>query len=253
MGNSNGFILLEEEFVTNMNIFKVNEKIRVHFEAIGAQTGIVDLQMTVITPDGSTPSGFPVTMSELLNGLYYSEFTPTETGQWWIKITSVSYPEHGFAKSYVVSSYGSYEGIPTILTDADGDVADITVAGRLKVSQEPPVAPEDTTSIKKEDYGNVSNKDDLTWIIPNGETLILQRLSGGGEQGNAGSVIELWYDPNGNGVGMTIIDAIHVNGTSDQHDLNDTFLGDGTKSIRMRRKRYSGGAKELFGRWEGYY
>ena len=52
---------------------------------------------------------------------------------------------------------------------------------------------------------------------------------------------------------MTIIDTIFASGGSDQHDLRATFTGDGTASIRLRRLRFSGGSKQIFGRWEGYY
>ena len=69
----------------------------------------------------------------------------------------------------------------------------------------------------------------------------------------AGNVIELWYDPNGDGTGMEIIDVIFCSGDGDQHDLSASYLGDGTKAIRMRRRRFSGGSKEIFGRWEGYF
>ena len=130
----------------------------------------------------------------------------------------------------------------------------VTATGRLLVSQEPPVAPPGTDGVIKTVYGNVTGFDDEEYLIPSGETLQIQKFSGGGEQDSSfGSAIELWYDPNGNGVGMSIIDVLFCNGTSDQHDLNDNFTGDGTKKLRMRRIRFSGGSKVIFGRWEGYY
>lgn len=145
------------------------------------------------------------------------------------------------------------EGNAVRITDGDGHYADVTAAGRLQVSQEPPEPPVGTTSVIVTEYDDVSTTDDNVYTIPNGETLYIQRLSAGAESGNGGSVAELWYDPNGTGVGMTIIDAVHVDGSSAQHDLNSSYEGDGTRAIRLRRKRYGGGAVEIFARWEGYY
>ena len=52
---------------------------------------------------------------------------------------------------------------------------------------------------------------------------------------------------------MTLIDAIFASGNSDQHDLADEFIGDGTALIRLRRRRLTGGSKEIHGAWDGYY
>lgn len=132
--------------------------------------------------------------------------------------------------------------------------ARVTPTGRILVSQEPPTNPPDTTQVVRTEYSIISTYGDDVYTIPNGMILTLQRLSGGSEQDTSfGSAVELWYDPNGDGTDMEIIDVIFANGTSDQHDLNDQFTGDGTRAIRMRRIRFSGGSKQMFGRWEGYY
>ena len=134
------------------------------------------------------------------------------------------------------------------------NTAEITTSGRLKIDTSPPDAPADTTEVTRTEYSSVSGSDDDVYIIPTGETLIIQRFVGGAETDTtAGNVVELWYDPLGTGVGMTIIDMIFCSGSGDQHDLRATSIGDGTKAIRMRRRRFSGGSKEIFGRWEGYY
>lgn len=130
----------------------------------------------------------------------------------------------------------------------------VTAGGRLKISQEPPDAPAESTPVIITEFNNVSTTHDIPYDIPDGETLIIQRFSGGAEvDSTAGNVVELWYDPLGTGLGMTIIDVIFCSGDGDQHDLREEYLGDGTKRIIMRRRRFGGGAKEIFGRWEGYY
>ena len=65
-------------------------------------------------------------------------------------------------------------------------------------------------------------------------------------------MIELFEDPNGDLSVLNVLDVIFASGLSDQHDLNAEFIGDGTKRIILRRRRLSGGSKEVFGRWEGF-
>ena len=237
-------------------LYKLNEELRVRYRAVGNQTGIDDLEMEVLDPAGSTFSGFPVTMSELSNGLYEASFTPTEIGRYWVKITSETYPENGDSLSFYVKDEFEVEvkagGV--VIQDSAGDEADVTPDGRLQVSTQPPPAPEGTIAVYEYEYGNVSNTHDNVYVIPNGETLKLTRLSGGAEcDSDAGSSIELYYDPNGDGTGMTLIDLIFASGNSDQHDLDQEYVGDGTKSIRLRRRRFSGGSKAIYGGWRGYY
>ncbi len=135
------------------------------------------------------------------------------------------------------------------------NIASITDAGRVKIDTSPPDAPIDTTSVVVTEFGNVNGTDDNTFLIPSGDTLVVQRFSAGAEADTtAGNVIKLFHDPDGDGgVNMQIIDVIFASGSSDQHDLRSTFVGDGTALIRMRRERFSGGSKEIFGRWEGYH
>jgi len=124
---------------------------------------------------------------------------------------------------------------------------------RLLVSQEPPSPPPETTAVARIEYGNVSGSDDNEWVIPNGKTLTIQRLSAGAEPAG-GSNVELWYDPDGTKTNMQIIDVIFSDGQSDQHDLNATYIGDGVAQIVMRRTGIgSSNARLIFGRWEGYY
>ena len=139
--------------------------------------------------------------------------------------------------------------------DSDGVLrqALMTRAGQLTVSTPPPEAPVGTTGVIEAEYNSVSGDDDTVFTIPNGELLTINRLASGSEVTSAGAVVELWYDPNGNGTGMEIIDVIFSNGNSDQHDLNAQYTGDGTKAIRMRRSNLTGGGILIFGRWEGYY
>jgi len=129
----------------------------------------------------------------------------------------------------------------------------INTSGRLLVSQEPPTPPAGTTGVNITSYSWVSSTDNNIYIIPEGTTLNLQRFSAAGGDDSYIAIIELWYDPLGTGVGMTIIDVIFSFASSSQHDLTGNYIGDGIKSIRMRRRSASSKPIEIFGRWEGYY
>jgi hypothetical protein len=186
------------------NYYKVNEPVLVVFQALGGTPGITDLQIIVTDPQGNVSS--PVTMTEASGGLYEAEFTPDELGRWWVKVFSSQYPENAQKTSYFVGYQEGVNGI--IIRDVNGNYAELTATGRVKVSQEPPTAPPDTTAVINREYGLVSTSDDIDYLIPSGETLTLQRFSAGGQQAQSGNVVELWYDPNGNGVDMEIIDTI---------------------------------------------
>jgi len=142
-------------------------------------------------------------------------------------------------------------GATPILTNDTKVVNNIT--NPISIVQVPAVVPGGGTKVSQPIYSSISNDTDTTYTIPTGETLVIQSFCGGCEFKSQGSAIELWYDSAGNGVGMTIVDVIHTNGSSEQHSIYAQFEGNGTRKIRMRRRAYGGGSREVFGRWEGYY
>lgn len=138
------------------------------------------------------------------------------------------------------------DGVPRI------DITNALTAP-ISVIAVPTSVPADGTKVGTVKYDNVNGATDEVYTIPNNKTLIIQNLIGGAEVTGQGSVVELWYDPNGNKNGMIIIDAVHTSGESMQHGLCVSFVGNGTRRIVMRRRRLGGGSCEIFGRWEGYY
>jgi hypothetical protein len=128
----------------------------------------------------------------------------------------------------------------------------VNTSGRLLVSQEPPTPPAATTPVDIREKGTISGTVDTLYTITNGTTLTIQRLSGGAETSNAGHVIELYDDPNGDLSVLNIIDDIYVNGASDQKDLLGDFIGDGIRRILLRRRAFGGGTNEVTGIWQGY-
>ena len=66
-----------------------------------------------------------------------------------------------------------------------------------------------------------------------------RELSGAPE--GKGSKVELFYDPNGNGTGMTLIRVAYVNGDSFSLDLNrELGPGNGTRAVRLRLTNLGG-------------
>jgi hypothetical protein len=91
---------------------------------------------------------------------------------------------------------------------------------------------------------------DTVYIVTTGKQLTVSYFTGGGATGS--QKIELFYDPNGNGLDMTLIDVIYCNGSSDKFEENFTSgTGNGTIAVRIRQTNYSASATESFGKWEG--
>jgi hypothetical protein len=131
----------------------------------------------------------------------------------------------------------------------------VTTDGRLLVSADV-IPPPNTTAVHQSVTSSISATTDTVYVIPNAANLRIQRFAGGGEiDSTAGSKIELFWDPNGNGTGMTLIRSGYVSGNNFDYsfDYAAPLVGDGTRSIRTRRSRFSGSAKEIAAFWDGYY
>lgn len=134
------------------------------------------------------------------------------------------------------------------------DGASFTVDGRLKVAREPPVPPPATAPV---DVGGIATVGfsviDTVHVIGNGKTLVVQNFNGGAGIRGDGSKVELFYDPNGNGAGMTLVRAAYVNGSNFSLDLNREFgPGNGTRAIRLRRTNLGGLSREIAAFIAGY-
>lgn len=241
-----------------------NVNIRFRFLEVDNETDRTDIYLTPTNPSGIDQTS--IQMTHIEGGIYQTIYTPNNNGQWTFRVTCSGKSENNDFLSVYVGAItndnrfkvecvqASGEKFDFVLVDDEGDRANITSNGRLLVSTEPPSPPDNTTGVSNTEYSNIIGSNDNIYVIPNGEILTLQRFSAGAEEhNNSGSAVELWYDPNGNGSDMTIIDVIFCNGVSDQHDLNQKYEGNGIKTIRMRRKRLGGGSRWIFGRWEGYY
>lgn len=134
------------------------------------------------------------------------------------------------------------------------DGASFTADGRLKVAQEPPAPPPATTPVEVGGIAVVGvTPVDAVHVIGVGKTLVIQSLSGGGPPVGMGSKVELFDDPNGNGVGMELIRVAYVSGTSFSLELNrEVGPGNGTRAVRLRRTNLGGASREIAGFFSGY-
>jgi hypothetical protein len=133
--------------------------------------------------------------------------------------------------------------------------AKIDSAGRISVTLSPPTAPPATTPVSVGVLTEMANTIDTDYTIGNGQILHLQRFSGGGEGGGISSVVELYYDPNGNGVDMILIRAGYVAGNNFDFALDPealVYTGNGVRKIKIRRRRLDGGSAEIAAFWDGY-
>jgi hypothetical protein len=159
-------------------------------------------------------------------------------------------------KRLQVEIAGSAGGIPTdvrIKDDTDNVFANVTEAGSLKVDASP-VTPTGATS--KADIGSAGVPGpgyvEEVYVITNGELLTIQQFSGGGEVSSTGSRIELRHRPTGLPASDVLIAVGYANGSSFEQTINQSFLGDGTAEVVIRRENMTGGTIHITGRWVGY-
>lgn len=135
---------------------------------------------------------------------------------------------------------------------ADNTPTEVSGGGRLLISSASPGAPADTDPVDVVDDGDVAGATDFVHNIPNGAVLTISRFSGGCESSITGGKFELFKDNTGDGTSLTTIDKAFTNGSNFQFDLNELVTGNGINLIRMRRTNLSGGALDMFARWEGF-
>lgn len=133
--------------------------------------------------------------------------------------------------------------------------SDGTLDVNANVGGIPPIPEGATQVITNTGLSDVSSTAgvDTFYTITNAKVLTIQSLAGGAEAVTSGSVVELYYDPSGTGTPLTLIGApLWVDGESNQVSIGQEFTGDGTRRIVLRRRGYSGSAREMAASWFGY-
>lgn len=139
-----------------------------------------------------------------------------------------------------------------------GNKLKIDALGNLFVISVTPTIPEGSVSASTRAVGNVTNGTpvDTRVIITTGKYLTIQIAEAGAQvnfKADQSSKVEYFWDPNGNGTGMQLIESVYSAGQTVQLNVNETLPlpGDGTRSLRMRRTSF-GGTNEIYGEWKGY-
>lgn len=132
-----------------------------------------------------------------------------------------------------------------------GNIAEVDASNRLLVSTATASPPASTPVIQRA-FSSMAGTSDLFYVITNGKTLTIQRLRSGSETGTGGSVGELYEDPTGTGTPLNSIGRIYSNGSSNQVDISEDFVGNGTRRILLRRRALGGGAREISTTWTGF-
>ena len=134
------------------------------------------------------------------------------------------------------------------------DGASFTGDGRLKVAQDPPAPPPATTPVNIGGIQVVGNTPgDTVYVIGTGKTLVVQNFNGGAAPVGAGSKVELFDDPNGNGTSMVLLRVAYVLGSNFTFDLSRQFgPGNGTHAVRLRRTSLGGASREIAAFLTGY-
>jgi len=127
-------------------------------------------------------------------------------------------------------------------------------SNHLNVVAPPPVAPATATAVVRIANGDVTGIADDVFAVPIGKTLTVQRLNAGAESAaGPGGKVEMFLDVTGDGSSLSILEKVFLNGSNSESTLADNVIGDGSRSIRMRRENLGGGTLEMFGRWDGFF
>jgi len=137
-------------------------------------------------------------------------------------------------------------GANTLAVNADGSIKTVPLVT--------PPAPSGATTVIQNDFSDVASTTgvDIDYVVTNLKTLTIQTLVAGAETTVGGSIVELFEDPNGTGTPLTRISSLFISGQSDNAPVNQSFVGDGTRRIILRRRGYSGSAREMFAQWIGF-
>ena len=141
----------------------------------------------------------------------------------------------------------------TVASSDGGNKLIVNSDGSINVSSAVSTPPT-STSVITTAFGTVATTSgtDTNYTITNAKTLTIQQFTAAAEDETGGAAIDLFYDPNGDLSVLTRIETIIINGSTYQTSLNQSFTGNGTRRIVMRRRGYTASSREVFGRWQGY-
>lgn len=150
------------------------------------------------------------------------------------------------ASDHAIISVQVKNGSNILAINADGSISTVPLVT--------PPAPTGATGVIRDDFSDVADTSgvDITYTVTDLKTLTIQVLVAGAETTTGGSIVELFEDPSGTGSPLIRISSLFVNGQSDNAPVHQDFIGNGTRRIILRRRGYSGSAREMFAQWIGF-
>lgn len=147
------------------------------------------------------------------------------------------------------------EDAEVFLKGAGGSVANVSTLGALSVSSGTQI-PDGFVNTSRQLFGVLAGLTDESdvYTVPSGKLLVVTRFSCtayAAASGDKATKFELWLDPNGNGVGMTLLRALVASNNGGEFLLEQPVTGDGTKAIRMIRESLDSQTRYAPCQWEG--
>lgn len=223
----------------------------------------VSKQVTFIGISGLTLDQIIIITNVTDNILIYNFMDPVKGGSLVGSVLTLDYDTSGMGNSdnlqiYIWHTYNDSGAREVNIVDKSDNskVVKVDDSGNLYTIIVPPETPAGKTQVTRISLGLVGGSTylDDEYIIPSGETLVLQRFICSAEGDiNKYSKALLYYAPSGSIDGTEEVLALSYLGDTFVTSLNEEYLGNGTKKIIMRRERMDAGEREMFARWVGYY
>jgi hypothetical protein len=144
--------------------------------------------------------------------------------------------------------------IVDVITDAADGLNRLAVSAKVQIvpPETPPAATE--VNISADTPLVVNGTDDTFYTVTSAKTFTVNQIEAGaaGDPNEKGSVVEVYWAPNGNTTGIEIIARDYLIGftqivtpQTSQSRAGSPLLGDGTAAILVRRRRIGGAAQEI--------
>lgn len=139
------------------------------------------------------------------------------------------------------------------LADFEGNLKEIANQGLIPLKGE--FTPTGATKVTEIYRDLLAGTTDDVYLIPSNLTLILQRVFAASSLSLGtlvSSKVELFEDVSGDGSSLNLLTVLYTTSNMVEVSLNAKLIGDGSRSVRVRRTTLDTGAREVFTKWEGY-
>lgn len=222
-------------------------------------TGVVRTTVDVDSTTATNPTNVRIIAGSAQIGLVSgSSVSVSNVAGSTLNVSVTNFPDNQ-GVTVATGSISSFQGgVWSVGISSSGRTALVDSFGSLQVTIAASTVPVGSVAVSTSGMSTLATGAfvDLTITGTSGKAVYITRFSGGAYVGSSnarGSKIEIFYDPNGNGVGMTTLDVIFAQGSSNSFPSAFYFDGNGIKKIRLRRTSITGnGTADVWGKVEGY-